>query len=107
MQCFIEQREKKKYLWKSEWKSTEKPATASLNYLPGMWLCSPVAMGTVGPAWNSSLNLSHVMHQMRKDVLTAVCSSLERCTDGQLSLCHRVTVTQHGAGMEQFILTRL
>lgn len=31
MQCFIKCREKKKYLWKSEWKSTEKPATASLN----------------------------------------------------------------------------
>lgn len=31
MQHFIKHREKKKHLWKSEWKSMEKPVAASLN----------------------------------------------------------------------------
>lgn len=31
MQHFTKHREKKKYLWKSEWKSMARPVTASLN----------------------------------------------------------------------------
>lgn len=83
MQHFIKHREKKKYLWKSEWQAMEKPATASLNQPPGARLYSPVATGTVGTGLHRSLLLSYGRHQIRKDALTDVRASQGRRADGR------------------------